>query len=282
MNTIKIILTILFIILTAYAFAINPKMHKPFVVTDLNYKITEPVSPNKNTETKQRYNVQPVIEQAETASVTQPQKVIVQVIEEHIQAKPQTVTTVQEKQTPKTIVQKNNQTPPKPQNQNKDLLERVMKNAQAPAATKEQPKTDVKNIPQTEPQQVKTVNIENKPLTEAEEIIVWNKWRSDLQNQVMRDSKITAPYGTTFNFSFTVDKNGSISNINTWSDDNNYTPLAKRVIKPVLTSYQGTSILKFPARTKRTIVNVTGGFTMANTDRYSTPGDYSDYERITR
>ncbi len=281
MNAIKIILIILFILLTAFACAINPKMHKPVVVTDLNYRIEEQQPQGQKTTTQTpKYSVEPVIQQVKTTQQPQ-QKVIVQVIEEHIQSSPKTVQT----QTPavKTVTQTVNQ--PAVTNQNQELLQRVLKNTesnqQTPVKTVKENTQPVKVVekPKTP---VKTVTVNTTPLTEEEEIIAWNKWRSDLQNQVMRDSNISAPYGTTFNFSFTVDKNGNVSNINTWSVDNNYTPLAKRVIKPILTSYQHTAILKFPERTKRTIVNVTGGFTISNVDRYSTPADYSDYERIYR
>ncbi len=281
MNIIKTILIILFVIFTAYGFATNTQMHKPLVVTDYNYKIQEQSETTKP-QTKVKYDVQPATQEVKTTENQQPQKVIVQVIEEHIKSTPKTLNTQSENTNVKTQPIKTSQVSTKTQNNNKDLLERVMKNAQAPKVVeKEKPPTQSK-IEQKPTQITKNIAVESKPLTEEEEIIVWNKWRSDLQNQVMKDSKIAAPYGTTFNFSFTVDKNGNISNINTWSDNDMYTPMAKRVIKPILTSYQHTAILKFPARTKRTIVNVNGGFTMSNTERYSTPNDYSDYERITR
>ena len=119
-------------------------------------------------------------------------------------------------------------------------------------------------------------------LTEEEEIIAWNKWRSDLQNKLMRDSKIAAPIGTSFEFSFTVDKFGTISNLKTWSSNPSYTPLTVRVIKPLLLSYQKTAILNFPTGSKRVITNVNGGFTMAHSSRFSSPADYNDYERVTK
>ena len=38
-------------------------------------------------------------------------------------------------------------------------------------------------------------------MTEQEEIIAWNKWRSAVQNRIMDDSKIDyAPLGTVFMF----------------------------------------------------------------------------------
>ena len=117
-------------------------------------------------------------------------------------------------------------------------------------------------------------------LTEHEETIVWNKWRSDLQNKVMKDTNIGAPRGTGFRFSFTVDKYGNMSNIKVWSTNPVYTDLAVRVIKPVLQSYQHQPILKFPTGTKRTITNVVGGFVMSNYTQYSKPSDYSDVEKV--
>lgn len=140
--------------------------------------------------------------------------------------------------------------------------------------TKEQPeKVQTQEIPvQTTPQVIQ--------LTEQEEIIVWNRWRSNLQNKVMRDVKIDAPLGTRFRFSFTVDRYGQISNLKVWSDNPEYTSLAIRQIKPLLLSYQGQPVLKFPQGTKRIVTNVTGGFVLATFDKYSKPSDYSDIERV--
>ena len=117
-------------------------------------------------------------------------------------------------------------------------------------------------------------------MTEAEEVIVWNKWRSDLQNKVMRDSRIAAPRGTVFRFSFTVNKFGQMSNLKIWSDTPGYTNYAIQALKPLLLSYQGKPILNFPARTKRITTNVEGAFAISNQDRYTTPNDYSDIERV--
>jgi len=123
-----------------------------------------------------------------------------------------------------------------------------------------------------------------KVLTEEEEIIAWNKWRSDLQNKLMRDSdqKIAAPIGTTFYFTFTADVHGYVSNVKTWASNPSYTPEAVRVLKPLIQSYQHKDILVFPAGSKRIITNVSGGFTMAHATTYSSPSDYNDFERVKR
>jgi hypothetical protein len=119
-----------------------------------------------------------------------------------------------------------------------------------------------------------------RQLTEEEEIIAWNNWRSNLQNQVMKDAKIGAPLGTVFKFSFTVDKFGTISNLKVWSTDPMFTNLGIRVIRPIIVKYQGQPVLGFPEGTKRIITNVTGGFVMSTQTGYSKPSDYSDYETV--
>lgn len=157
--------------------------------------------------------------------------------------------------------------------------------ASNPNKTVEQPKPAQKTqiVSKPEPKKETLKASSNKKLTaEQLEVIAWNKWRSDLQNKLMRDANISAPIGTTFYFSFTVDKAGNISNLKTWSNNSSYTPLAVRVLKPLLLSYQKTPILNFPANSKRIITNAEGSFTMANSTRYSSPSDYNDYERIKR
>jgi hypothetical protein len=157
--------------------------------------------------------------------------------------------------------------------------------ASKPNKTVEQPKPAQKTqiVSKPEPKKETLKASANKQLTaEQLEVIAWNKWRSDLQNKLMRDANISAPIGTTFYFSFTVDKAGNISNLKTWSNNSSYTPLAVRVLKPLLLSYQKTPILNFPANSKRIITNAEGSFTMANSTRYSSPSDYNDYERIKR
>lgn len=127
---------------------------------------------------------------------------------------------------------------------------------------------------------IEDIGKEDRPLTEQEEIIVWNIWRSNLQNQIMRDTQISAPLGTSFKFSFTVDKKGRISNLKTWASPADYNSVAINYLKPLILSYQGQPILNFPSRTKRVITNVTGGFVISTQDKFSTPGDFSDIEKI--
>jgi len=143
------------------------------------------------------------------------------------------------------------------------------------------PKVESKPIEQMTPEEIiKQAEKEDRMLNEREEIVVWNVWRSNLQNQIMQDTQVSAPLGTVFKFSFTVDKKGRISNLRTWAQPSIYNNVAINYLKPLIQSYQGKPILTFPSRTKRVITNVTGGFTISTEDKFSTPSDFSDIERI--
>lgn len=122
-----------------------------------------------------------------------------------------------------------------------------------------------------------------KVLTEQEEIIAWNIWRSNLQNQIMKDSRLpNIPVGTVFKVSFTVDKYGKVSNVQTWSTNSQYTPYAIEFIAPVIRSYQGKPILKFPEGSQRTKTDFSGGWKIAHNAKYSNPGDFNDMEKVVK
>lgn len=145
-----------------------------------------------------------------------------------------------------------------------------------------------KNVQQTKklPEQktVKTKQqqpVQTKKLSEQEEEIAWNKWRSNLQNNIMRDTQLPfVEQGTVFKFTFNVDKFGRVSNVKTWSQNPAYTPFAIEYIAPVIRSYQGKSILNFPNGSSRLTTTVDGGWKIAGQQRYSTPQDYNDIEKV--
>lgn len=166
------------------------------------------------------------------------------------------------------------------------------------AATKPQPSQTLsqKQTTQTPPIRVATqttstpskpvtVKAETKPvvLTAKEEEIAWNKWRSNLNNQIMKDSKLpTMPNGIIFKYKFTVDKYGKVSNVQTSSTTPGYTPYAIQFIAPVIRSYQGRAILNFPTGSNRTSTEVSGAWKISSNSKLSTPDDYHDIEKIKR
>lgn len=127
-----------------------------------------------------------------------------------------------------------------------------------------------------------TGNFNNPYMTEQEEIIAWNRWRSNVHNQIMRDSNIAyAPIGTMFSFNFVVDKFGNISNIKVDCSDPNYMDIARYNVKKAITKLQNQPILNFPKGTQRKSTVVQGYFFIGFEERYSTPSNFSDYERVT-
>lgn len=319
MNNIKLIITIFLIVfLTTVIALFAPKLPKQIIITEGNYIFVEensnapvpvktadtnatsaPITVTNNNNVKSVQNVKPSsvninnvpvkttntsnvkttpIKTSNTSNITTKSTVA----NKPAAVKTQSVTKnnpvqQQVKTTPKSV----SKPVSKPAVSQSNNAEEQWRNQQAQKKAAQEKEQKAKAEQQAKEQAKQNSNYTaQRVLTEHEETIVWNKWRSDLQNKVMKDTNIGAPKGTGFRFSFTVDKFGNMSNINVWSTNPVYTDLAVRVIKPVLQSYQHQPILKFPAGTKRTITNVTGGFVMSSYTQYSKPSDFSDVEKV--
>lgn len=279
----KLILQILLILLIAVTFSIctiKPEMHKNVIVYDSDYVL---VTENEvKTETKEV----PVLEKTtesvkkvtkvETAAPQNEEKNFRQIISQVETKSPQKTTKQVEmkKTTPVNAVNVSNRT-------NTSIT--VPKKQEI---TKTEPvKTETKIItPNVTTKTEKLVKEEPpKTITQQEETIAWNIWRSNLQNQIMKDTKMpTVPNGTIFQFSFTVDRYGKITNVHTGANPSAYTPYAIQYIAPVIRSYQGRAILNFPEGTARLTTDVTGKWRISDTEKYSTPQDYNDIEKVVR
>ncbi len=287
-KNILIIIISFFLIATVFVCVFRPKTHKPIAFEDRNFKlelISDEIAAPKTSDLNLVQNSVEI--KSPTVDINlPPMNVKIPEIK--------TNTNTNSKNSTAKNTTKSQQNQPKTQivSKKNSPITQLNKTEVKKVESKPVQKSESKVVNNTEKSKVVSPveKIREKPvtkpavkvLTEEEEIIAWNKWRSDLQNKLMRDSKIAAPIGTSFEFSFTVDKFGTISNLKTWSSNPSYTPLAVRVIKPLLLSYQKTAILNFPTGSKRVITNVNGGFTMARSSRYSSPSDYNDYERVTK
>lgn len=246
---------------------LKPQMHKTVLVYNSDYKIIpeEDVLTQKKEMPVAEMPITPKIEtvkkEVKTESVPKTQKVVQKTIQKpKIQTNPKTVTKVQQEKQAKQPV--------------KTEVKTTVKQTEQKVIAKEEPKT-VRT-----PVQVQT-KTKPKVLTQQEEEIAWNVWRSNLQNQIMYDSKLPMlPNGTVFRFSFTVDKYGKITNIYTYSDNPTYTPYAIQYIAPVIRSYQGKAILHFPEGSTRISTEFKGGWRISANERLSTPQDYNDYEKV--
>lgn len=163
-----------------------------------------------------------------------------------------------------------------------EMVNQILKGIQEQQqTTRPTPSPKVNQNHQTTSTPKQSRNFKNPYMTEQEEIIAWNKWRSNLQNQIMNDSDIDyAPLGTMFMFTFVVDKYGNVSNIKVECSNPNYMNVARNNVKPAIARLQKKPILNFPRGTQRTSTVVTGVFLIGTQNRYSTPNDYSDYERV--
>lgn len=287
-KNILIIIISFFLIATVFVCVFRPKTHKPIAFEDRNFKlelISDEIAAPKTSDLNLVQNSVEI--KSPTVDINlSPMNVKIPEIK--------TNTNTNSKNSTAKNTTKSQQNQPKTQivSKKNSSITQLNKTEVKKVESKPVQKSESKVVNNTEKSKVVSPveKIREKPvtkpavkvLTEEEEIIAWNKWRSELQNKLMRDSKIAAPIGTSFEFSFTVDKFGTISNLKTWSSNPSYTPLAVRVIKPLLLSYQKTAILNFPTGSKRVITNVNGGFTMARSSRYSSPSDYNDYERVTK
>ncbi len=268
MNIFKIALIILFLLLTAAGIIIRPEMHNPVLIEDADFEISEvtPQQAVKNTVKTVKRQQQTTVEQ------DKPRRQIIKIIRQTPDNTVTKIETPKEKTTAKQVkqVKQAPQTQVKP-----DLIKRVLENAQ------EQPKTVEKPAPEVIKEEVKPSHSTNPYMTEQEEIIAWNRWRSSIQNRIMRDSNIDfAPLGTMFSFTFVVDKFGNVSNIKVECSNPNFMTVARNNVKPAISNLQRQPILNFPRGTQRTSTVVTGLFVIGTQERYSTPNDYADYERV--
>lgn len=132
---------------------------------------------------------------------------------------------------------------------------------------------------QTSTQLNEKITEENEQL--KQKVISWNEWRSNLQNKIMKDTRMPiVPEGTVFKFAFNVDKFGRINNIRTWSLSPAYTPYAIQYIAPVIKKCQGHDILDFPVGSERFRTLMEGGWEIANYEKFSKPDDFNDTEKI--
>ncbi len=276
MDFLKVFVIISFVIATILTLKFHPEMHHPLIIEDEHFKLTR-ISDNlpKNIPTSKTINIkntQTIPKQTET-NIEQP---IVQNIQQPIQQS-QTKYVATENIQP-TQKEKNTtyNTNPQLDQAQIELLQKVLNEVEKEYNTQTQT-----NQPQQANTTPKNSNFKNPYMTEQEEIIAWNKWRSNLQNQIMKDSNIDyAPLGTMFSFNFVVDKFGNVSNIKVDCSNPNYMYVARDNVKGAISRLQNKPILNFPKGSQRKSTVVQGYFFMGLEDRYSTPNNFPDFERI--
>lgn len=282
MKLILNVLLILVIVATVLICTVQPELHKNLIVYDSDYTLV--TEDEVKTETKDVPVMEMPAKPVEKTTVVEKKSepVVTTSKTQTTNIKQQAKTTPKQTTTAKQTVAK-----PQTQTVTKPVTTTVTKPKVVQQTQKtETPKVETKvvNNPLPKPSPTKDDGVTtHKVLTQQEETIAWNKWRSALTNQIMQDTKLPPiPNGVLFQFSFTVDKFGKITNVQTGANPSNYTPYAIQYIAPVIRSYQGRSILNFPEGTARTSTQVTGKWRISGIEKYSTPQDYNDIEKVVR
>ena len=218
-----LILLILIVVSTLCILISKPKMHKVVMIYNSDYVVV----PNETVEIEEK-NMPTIVQQPEVAV-----------------SKAKVETKVEVKETPKVKTSSTKQTTTKAATSTPVVQKEVKKvtqpTVQKQQVTVSQPKKEVKTATTPKVEQIQTVKVEQpqkvvqtkpiqtetpkKVLTAQEEEIAWNIWRSNLQNQIMKDVRLPIiPNGIIFKFTFDVDKFGKVSNVQTWSTTPSYTP----------------------------------------------------------
>lgn len=295
MDFLKVSVVVLFVILTIITIRIHPEIHQPMVIEDADFKLvrvsdtitsqTTPVTTVRPTVTQQTVTVEPQqtkqVQQSvdiATPKATETSKYVQ--VETPQQTRPVKIKLPKKDTQTQTVVQEPSQnellrrllntdiedTKALEENSRK-LAQSMQKNNRAPQQTYKQPQ--------------QTSTHKNPYMTEQEEIIAWSRWRSNIHNQVMKDSNAgVAPYGTVFSFSFLVDKYGNVSNVKVSCSNNYCMNIARDNLKPAIMHLQRKPILNFPRGTQRTSTVVSGSFLIGSEDKFSTPSNFSDFERV--
>ena len=246
---------ILLVVSTISICAVKPDMHKSVIVYNSDYVL---VPEEVKTVEKEEIPIMEIPVKPQQKTVTVETNVV----------KPQTTTKVQQ-------IKTTSQKQPVKSTETKKVEKTVVPKPVTVSVqeTKKIEKPLITTVSQTE----------TKAMTQEQEEIAWNIWRSNLQNKIMQDVKLPIlPNGITFKFTFTVDKYGKVSNVQTWSTSPAYTPYAIQYIAPVIRSYQGKDILNFPQGSTRIATDVKGGWKISSVEKFSTPQDYNDVEKVVR
>lgn len=298
MDILKVLVIIAFIIVTICTVKLHPSIHQPMIIEDADFKLTRisdtltPDSVTTTTATVEPQNIQTTVQNQNFQNIQQTVSTETQPVStQNIQTQNNQVRYIQPEDVAPYSSKIKNVRPKTQQTHNRnnddemsdlEMVNQILKGIQEQQqTTRPTPSPKVNQNHQTTFTPKQSSNFKNPYMTEQEEIIAWNKWRSNLQNQIMNDSDIDyAPLGTMFMFTFVVDKYGNVSNIKVECSNPNYMNVARNNVKPAIARLQKKSILNFPRGTQRTSTVVTGVFLIGTQNRYSTPNDYSDYERV--
>lgn len=169
--------------------------------------------------------------------------------------------------------------------------EEARKKAEAEALAKKQAEEQAKKLAQQKAQEeAKKKAEEQKKLVEYQENILWNQWRANVCNNVASrlNQQFTsiAPVGTIYTYSFDVDNQRRITNINVKISKGYVNATTQQGVAMIYNAIQSLNLstsLTFPSGSQRTTVKVSSGIERTsaqskNIDAYS----FNDVEKVTK
>lgn len=246
MKLLKIFVILAIVLLTVVVGITSPKLHKTFVITGADFKL------ERYTEKLSQQQIKTISQKPNSVS-------------RHVNIEPSVFLTEQKK-----VIQPEIDMPQEKQvvndtNPQEDIV------SQLPLELQE-PLSQLMNEMQEE--------VSDEKLTKHEELIAWNKWRSDIMNEVMISSNVEAPIGTGFYFSFKVDKFRHISNVKGFCTNPLYSSQVGEKLIPAIKKLEYTQMLEFPKGSARNSTSVRGMFAIGTETSLANPDDFNDLERI--
>lgn len=287
-----IILLIFVSVLTSIICFFNHELHKSVIITNANMKlVNESVKTEDNVQVNTVQYQPPQSEiKVQPKQVTQPVKTVSP--KTSVSSKTVTKTIQQKPKTAKNVTQK---TQPKPKTTK--AVPKTVKPVQQKAVPPK-PKTTTKQISKTPLNTTKPVATTQKVLTQQEETILWNKWHSNLQNRIISEAtsrlkRLDSATKQSINgtlyimYTFTVSKNGTISNISVKTNiSNEASQQVKSIVTNIISGYRGSSVIVFPKGTTRTSEQHRGAISTviknANSTTYSNTNDYNKYNETVK
>lgn len=289
MRILTVFVAITILVLTVVFAAVKPEVHKQFILTNPDFKIS-----NLSQKPADLQSV-PLFRLGETPVQISEVKTPPVAVSTDAPIIPSDVKIIPSdfiQQVPVAGAQNQNAQPAQNVNNSDKVLEQVEKmlntevvpkseNVQENRRVQESSSSDNRRAEVTEDESPATCSIcdQLKNPRFRSELIAWNKWRSDLQNTIMDLSSVDAPYGTLFFFSFKVDNNRRISNVKVISTRPNMNTEINSIRSTIIT-LNGSDLLKFPQGTRRKSVNFSGGFLMSDYEQFSSPEDFRDFEYV--
>lgn len=249
MTFLKIFVVIAFVIINWCVLVFQPAVHSPFVLEETGFKVTKSYQEPKKTENINILRLGEVKQEEKTIETTLAEP-SAEIQERSVHIEPSEFYQYASGMRPKEV---------------RNSQQRVVKNEIRNSAASEIIKPE-----------------KPKKLSKREETIAWNQWRSDLQNKIMIDSPVEAPFGTLITYSFRVSKSRTISNIKVNCTNWSYTSKVREVLTPVIKSYSGKDILAFPEGSERKFIDFKGAFLIWFETSFSSPNDFNDFERVQR